>query len=455
MSEDQQDRLLKPNPGLGPQSSAPALQLEKALQDLKNKDAQYRSIFENVSDGLVVIDLDTGMLLAANPAYCQMHGYSYDEILTLNPLDLIPPQYHQKFTTFLTTVKSGQEFTCEANCRKPDGSIFCIEIKSVPFWYEGQFSSLSVIRDVTERKQMEMAIQEKNASLQQAMTELQQAQVQLVHSAKMSSLGQLVAGIAHEINNPLSLIYGNLSYIESYIQTLVNMMQCYQRCNLPQSPAIEVELAKIDLPFVQNDLAQTLRSMQTGAERISQIVLSLRNFSRIDESELKTVNIHDGIDNTLLMLAHRLGASPERPAIEVSREYSDLPIVQCYPSQLNQVFLNIMANAVDAIEACDDTRDTETPQARSGQIGLRTSMLNSEWVEIAIADNGPGIPESIQQKIFEPFFTTKPIGKGIGMGMAISYQIIVEQHGGRLECRSVTGTGTEIVVQIPISQSTQ
>ncbi|NEP76241.1 PAS domain S-box protein, partial [Okeania sp. SIO2G5] len=182
---------------------------------------QFRSIFEHVSDGLVVIDLDSGMLLTANPAYCQMHGYSYDEILTLNPLDLIPPSFHPKFLSFLETVREGKQFTCEANCRQPDGTPFYIEIKSVPFLYEEKICALSVIRDVTERVQLQQSIEEQNVQLEKALADLKQAQVSMVQSAKMSSLGQLVAGVAHELNNPVSFIQGNLHYVHNYAQDLL------------------------------------------------------------------------------------------------------------------------------------------------------------------------------------------------------------------------------------------
>ncbi|NEQ96459.1 MAG: PAS domain S-box protein, partial [Cyanothece sp. SIO2G6] len=192
-------------------------QMESAMREAE---IQFRSIFENVSDGLVIIDLETGMLLTANPAYCIMHGYRYDEILRLHPLDLIPPQRHDKYQAFLNSVRAGQQFTCEAQCKKPDGTPFCIEIKSVPFQFDGRRTALSVIRDVTLRKQMEQAIQEKNFRLETAMAKLQQTQLHLVQSEKMSSLGQLVAGLAHEINNPVSFIQGNLSYVQDYASDL-------------------------------------------------------------------------------------------------------------------------------------------------------------------------------------------------------------------------------------------
>ncbi|MEB3233427.1 MAG: PAS domain S-box protein [Leptolyngbyaceae bacterium] len=454
-------------------------QMEVAMLEAENK---FRSIFENVSDGLVIIDLETGMLLTANPAYCAMHGYRYDEILKLNPLELIQPQRHDKYKAFLKSVRAGQQFTCEANCKKPDGTPFCIEIKSVPFQFKGRSTALSVIRDMTSRKQMEQAIQDKNIRLERAMTQLQQTQLHLIQSEKMSSLGQLVAGIAHEINNPVSFVQGNLSYVQDYASDLLDIVQLYQR-HYP-NPVAEITAAveAVDLEFVQEDLGKMLKSMEGGTERISQVVRSLRNFSRMDEADLKVVDIHQGIDNTLMILRHRLADCADHPDIQVVQDYGDLPPVRCYPGRLNQVFMTLLTNAIDAFDEMNAKRTYEEIEANPNCIRIRTAVIDapklldgkgeildagtgqllkvegqskasangSQWVEVAIADNGPGIPEAIQQKIFEPFFTTKPVGKGTGMGLSISYQTIIESHGGNLSFISTEGGGTEFIIQIPI-----
>jgi len=296
---------------------------------------------------------------------------------------------------------------------------------------------------------------EQNHTLENALTELQQAQVQIVHSEKMSSLGQLVAGVAHEINNPLNFIDANLDYATDYAQTLLSLVKLYQTHYPNPAPEIQVEAKRIDLEFLQIDFNKLLNSMRVGTERICQIVLSLRNFSRMDEAEFSAVNIHDGIESTLMILQHRLKARPELPEIQIIRDYGNLPLIECYAGQLNQVFMNILANAIDAIEELNASRTQQENQNNAGRITICTSPMDSQWAKIAIADNGSGMPEPTRQKIFAPFFTTKSIGKGTGMGMSISRQIVVEKHSGKLECFSTVGAGTEFIIQIPMQQQAQ
>ncbi len=284
--------------------------------------------------------------------------------------------------------------------------------------------------------------------LQQALQDLQLTQTQLIQSEKMSSLGQLIAGLAHEINNPVNFICGNLKHISEYTQDLLYLLQEYQRF-LPVPPLdLQSELENIDLEFILLDFPKLLDSMKMGSDRIVEIVKSLKNFSRHDESQIKAVNIHDGIKGTLMILHHRLKAGINRPEIEVIKDYGELPLVECYPGQLNQVFMNILANAIDALE------DAKAPQLTvyKPQITIRTQVLDKEWVVIRIADNGSGIKEEVIRHIYDPFFTTKEIGQGTGLGMAISHQIIVDRHGGILKCRSQLGKGTEFWIQIPVSQ---
>ncbi len=294
----------------------------------------------------------------------------------------------------------------------------------------------------------------KNSQLQELLEQLHQSQVQIVQSEKMSSLGQLVAGIAHEINNPVNFIYGNLTHVQDYAHNLLDYVQLYQTHYPNPSAEITQEAEKIDLEFLQDDLPKLLSSMQIGTDRIRQIVLSLRNFSRIDEADFKAIDIHEGLDSTLLILQHRLKARPESPEIQVIKDYGTLPLVECYAGQLNQVFMNILANAIDALDELNAPRTHQERKENPGRLTIRTAVA-SEWVTITIADNGSGIPEAIQKQVFNPFFTTKPVGKGTGMGMAISYQIITEKHGGKLDCLSSPGRGAEFVIQIPVFHSVQ
>ncbi len=328
-----------------------------------------------------------------------------------------------------------------------------IAIQQSDLYTKAEQSAMQAHAQAQQLRESEAQLKQQAQALQQTLQELQNLQLQLVQSEKMSSLGQLVAGVAHEINNPVNFIHGNLVHVQDYTQNLLNYVQLYQKHYPNPAREIQVEAEAIDLEFLQADLTKVLNSMKLGTDRIRQIVLSLRNFSRMDEADFKAVDIHEGIDSTLMILQHQLKPRPEHPAIEVVRDYAELPLVECYPGQLNQVFMNILTNAIDALKDADANRTTQDIKKKSNQITIRTAMLDHQWVEIAIADNGPGIPETMKERIFDPFFTTKPIGKGTGMGLSISYQIIVEKHGGKLLCFSNPNQGTEFVIQIPIQQS--
>jgi len=293
----------------------------------------------------------------------------------------------------------------------------------------------------------------KSKQLEQTLQELQQTQSQLIQQEKMSSLGLLVAGVAHEVNNPISFIYGNIQHASAYSSDLLELVKLYQKHYLRPPSEISEYLEKIDFDFLSKDLPQLLSSMKIGADRIVQIVKSLRNFSRLDESEMKPVNIHEGIDSTLLILQSRLKATADRPAIEIVKNYSHLPLVECYAGQLNQVFMNILANAIDALESYNLDRGPQAAKANPIAIAITTEYSTiPDKIIVRISDNGPGMAENVKKRLFDPFFTTKPAGKGTGLGLSISYKIVVEKHKGTLRCDSTPGLGTEFSIEIPLRQ---
>ena len=322
---------------------------------------------------------------------------------------------------------------------------------------------VSLALEAQKRKRVEEALRksearerEKATQLELALDELKHTQAQLIQTEKMSSLGRMIAGVAHEINNPVSFIYGNLSHASEYFRNLMRLLQIYRQTYPHPTPEIQQIASEIDLDFLVEDWQKLLKSMQVGAERIHQIVLSLRIFSRFNESEVKLVDIHEGIDNTLLILQHRLRSVGDAGGIEVIKDYSQLPQVACYPSQLNQVFMNLLSNAIDALENQPSPRViTIHTSIQNSKFKIQNEMphtpcLMPQFVIIRIADNGPGMSEDVQKQIFDPFFTTKPVGSGTGLGLSISYQIVVEKHQGQLSCISTLGRGTEFIVEIPI-----
>lgn len=300
---------------------------------------------------------------------------------------------------------------------------------------------------------LEEKVEERTLKLQETLTELNKTQAQVIQSEKMSSLGQLVAGVAHEINNPVNFIHGNVIYLQEYIGNLLKLINLYQEKYPDQEPEIEDVIEEIDLEFLQDDLPKMLNSIEVGTQRIRNIVLSLRNFSRMDEAEFKEVNPHEGIESTLLILQHRLKAKDQNPEILIIRNYGVLPEVECYAGQLNQVFMNVFVNAIDAIEDKNSNLSLAEIKENPGKITINTQVIPNNFIEVRISDNGKGMSEDVKNHIFDPFFTTKTVGKGTGMGMAISYQIITEKHQGKLECSSILGEGTEFIISIPIQQN--
>ncbi|MEG4534167.1 response regulator [Microcoleus sp. D2_18a_D3] len=315
-------------------------------------------------------------------------------------------------------------------------------------------------QEVAERKLVEAALQASEArerhkalQLENSLHELKQVQSQLIQSEKMSGLGQLVAGVAHEINNPINFIYGNLSYALEYSKSLVTIIDLYEKHYPNPAQDIQAEIAASELDYLKDDLPKMFKSMYLGADRIREIVLSLRLFARQEGYEMRAVNLHEGMDSTLMILQSRLKFNSDRPSIEVVRDYCpNLPEVDCYGGEMNQVFMNVLANAIDAIDEWNTQRALEEIKANPSVIRISTEITSNNYVAVRIVDNGPGISEEVRRHVFNPFFTTKPPGKGTGIGLSISWQIVVEKHRGSLGCISAPGGGTEFIIEIPIRQ---
>ncbi|MBD2201265.1 PAS domain S-box protein [Calothrix sp. FACHB-1219] len=423
-------------------------------------EAMFRSLVENLDDIIYTLSLD-GKFTYLSPSFTEMFGYEISEFIDKSFASIINPEDITSYETILQKILAigKKQAGIEVRVKRADDSDCWIVFNASPIkntaskvvGFQGN------MRDITERKiteadlvRSQTQLQQQTSELQQTLQECQRIQSQLIQSEKMSSIGQLVAGVAHEINNPVNFIYGNLAHANNYTHDLLNFLKLYQK-HYPNPPAeITEEAEAIDLDFLLQDLPHLLSSMKVGADRIRKIVASLRTFSRFDEADLKFADIHEGIDSTLTILDYRLKAKPNRPTIQVIKEYGDLPLIQCYAGQLNQVFMNILANAIDALE---ESYELQKLACDCLTIRIYTEKINAQHITIRIADNGPGITEQVINRLFDPFYTTKPVGKGTGMGLSISYQIITERHNGSIKCISSPGQGAEFVIEIPIEQS--
>lgn len=376
-----------------------------------NLDQQIRRYITEVK---AVLQIPEDKLTPDNPHISYVQNAASGDLL--DALDSVVNQYHQE----------------------SDAEQLEIDINQVTL-YEQTCTAMAVAKAKAQQ-------------LEKTLEDLQQTQAQLIQTEKISGLGQLVASVAHEINNPVNFISGNLNHASNYVQDLLNLLNLYQEEYPHPSLAIRERIAEIDLEFLIQDFPDVISSMKIGAERISQIVLNLSSFSRLEEARMKPVNIHEGLDCTLLILKNRLKGGGRYSSIQVIKEYGNLPLVECYAGQLNQVFMNIISNAIDALNDYDSQRSNAEIQSQPCQIKICTEFSSSDTVSIRIADNGPGMSEDVKMKLFKPFFTTKPLGKGTGLGLSISSEIVGKKHKGSLQCNSTLGQGTEFLIKIPIGE---
>lgn len=472
-----EEQLKQANEALEEIVEARTLELQKMVNKLQYEQEFTHVVVESVSDGVVACDAQ-GRLRLFNRAAREWHGCDPREVppeLWASLYDL----YEADGVTPLQTERIPLLRAFSGESVRQVGMAIAIRGQEPRYLLASgdplidatgqKIGAVVAMHDVTERKRTEEALRKSEAQLRQQALELEQTlqnlqhtQFQLIQSEKMSSLGQLVAGVAHEINNPVNFIYGNLLHAHTYAQDLLSLMRLYQQEYPKPTSEIELKAEEIDLEFLMEDLPKLLASMKVGADRIQQIVASLRVFSHIDEAECKAVDIHDGINSTLMILQNRLKARSDRPAIKVIQNYGNLPLVECYAGQLNQVFMNIISNAIDSLEDAlksgYSAHWSEHPLGHQvgHQVGptitLSTEQTDAGYALIRIADNGLGMTSEVQKRLFDPFFTTKAVGKGTGMGLSISYQIIAERHQGTLGCTSVLEQGAEFRIQIPIRQ---
>ncbi|HEY9862966.1 MAG TPA: PAS domain S-box protein [Candidatus Obscuribacterales bacterium] len=420
---------------------------------LRKTEKLYATLAEVSPVGIFHTDTE-GNCLYVNQRWCEIAGLTGAEAMGKGWSQAIYSEDRvQVFQNWEICAQHQVQFNSEYRLQRPDGKIT---------WVYGQAAAevnsqgeivgyVGTITDITDGKQAEEALRQAKEEAEVALVNFRKAQSQLIQAEKMSSLGQLVAGVAHEINNPVNFIYGNLIHAQEYTETLLNLIEIYQT-HYPDPPTEIIDFAEeVELDFLIEDFPNIINSMKMGSNRIREIVLSLRNFSRLDEADMKAVNIHEGIDNTLLILQNRLKENAQHRGVKIVKKYGTIPLVECYVGQLNQVFMNLLSNAIDALQ--DSGRNCPIiHQQNPDQITIETELIQQNKIRIKIADNGVGMSENVKSNLFNPFFTTKPVGKGTGLGLSISYQIIVEKHRGSIECHSELGQGTEFIIEIPSPQ---
>ena len=431
---------------------------KQAEDALRLSEQRYRSLIAATAQLVWMTDAD-GKPIAPTD-WMAYTGQGLEEA-TNNWFSAIHPDDRDlTLQAWMRAVETKNLYEVEHRLRAADGSYRHFWVRAVPVLAtDGSIREwVGTHTDISDRVQVLEALKQSAAQYRSQATQLEKAfrdlhdtQTQLIQTEKISSLGQLVAGVAHEINNPINFIYGNITHASQYARDLLDLLHLYQEKYPNPLPEIAEAAEDIEVNFLMEDFPKILESMKVGADRIRDLVVSLRNFSRLDESQMKRVDIHEGIESTLLILQHRLKATASRPAIEVIKEYGDFPKIECYAGQLNQVFMNLIANAIDALEEYNSKRSAKDIYSCPNTIRISTNT-DSNTVSIRISDNGMGITQEVIRNLFDPFFTTKPVGKGTGLGLSISYQIVVEKHRGKLQCFSVPGDGAEFIIEIPIAQ---
>jgi two-component system, NtrC family, sensor kinase len=432
---------------------------------LQASEAKFRTIIETATDIIYTLSAE-GIFTYVSPNWSELLGHAIADVLHQSFVPLVHPDDFVRCNHFMQRILSGEINMCgvEYRVRHQNGTYryHRSNIGAVRDANGGFLHFTGIARDITEQKQAEETLNQRTQELEITLRDLQSAQAQLIQSEKMSSLGRMVAGIAHEINNPVNFIHGNITHAQSYLQDLLELLDLYQKHHPNCGAEIQDKLEEVDLEFLKEDMHHLITSMSTGTERIRSIVQSLRTFSRLDEAAIKVVDIHESLDSTLTVLQSRFKdktirigkADHYHPTIQLVKNYGILPQIECYAGQLNQVFMNLIANAIDALEEATVNQYWVTDTGdRAPQITITTQALNPQQIAITFADNGCGIPLDIQSTIFDPFFTTKPVGKGTGMGLSTSHQIVVEKHHGILQCTAAPGEGATFTVIIPISQS--
>jgi PAS domain S-box-containing protein len=425
---------------------------------LQQSQKRYQTLAEASPIGVFLTD-PNGDCLYVNQTWSQITGLTQQQALGQHWSRTVHPEDRERvFQEWNNSTLNQQQIKSEYRFLRADGSVAWVIGQALPLIdSEGKIEGyVGTVTDITDHKRQEQALRQSEIQRQQTeelkitLKKLQETQTQLIQAEKMSSLGQLVAGIAHEINNPVSFIYGNLKPTTDYVNNLINLIHLYQE-HYPNPPQTISDLAEeIDLEYLVKDFYQLIKSMKTGATRICEIVKSLRTFSRLDESDLKAIDLHENIESTLVIIQNRLNGRAGNPEIHLRKNYGKLPLIECYGGLLNQVFMNLLLNTIDAIEQKRETLEPSERLRYRSEITITTSILHENRVYISIEDNGCGMSPEVQAKIFNPFFTTKPVGQGTGMGLATSYQIITDNHQGSLQCFSTLGKGTEFVITFPL-----